>query len=263
MGRFEQLTDRIYRLKVPFENIYTAVFLISHRSGYALVDCATTESDSALILDAIDALGIKRSEITHILVTHAHGDHTGGLRYILPHLSDAVVCAGGNHIKERLDPPHFTRVTDGQEIADGIRAVLLPGHSADTVGYLDSGSMTLISGDAVQLCGVGRYGCGLGDFDAYFATLDKLGSMSLERLIASHDYYPHGAVAEGTEIDRYISDSRAYAEFIQRVCEKCANDGSTDCNYVCDIIKLKNAGSDASIPPLQYSTVANCLKKFV
>ena len=123
---FEKLTDRIYRLKVPFENIYTAVFLVSHKDGYALVDCATTREDAEnIILGAVDAFGIKRSEITHILITHAHGDHAGGLRYLIPHLPDAVVCAGSNFIKDRLDPPRFVCLCDGQTVVEGIKAVTL------------------------------------------------------------------------------------------------------------------------------------------
>ncbi len=261
---FEKLTERIYRLKVPFENIYTAVFLVSHKDGRALVDCATTREDAEnIILPAISELGIDKREITHILITHAHGDHAGGLRYIIPHLPEAVVCSGSNFVKERLDPPHFVCLTDGQIITDGITAVSLPGHSVDMLGYLDTESMTLISGDAVQLCGVGRYGCGLGSFDSYFSSLDKLSEMKLERLIASHDYYPHGSTAEGREeVERYLGDSRRYAEYISETCKKCADEGVTDKTAVCDLIKEKNALVDSLIPPLQYSTVDNCLKKY-
>lgn len=35
----------IYRLKVPFENLYTSVFLVQTDGKYTLVDCATTAQD--------------------------------------------------------------------------------------------------------------------------------------------------------------------------------------------------------------------------
>ena len=35
----------IYRLRVPFEGIYTSVFLVTSEEGAILVDCATTAED--------------------------------------------------------------------------------------------------------------------------------------------------------------------------------------------------------------------------
>ena len=126
-----------------------------------LVDCATTAEDAEIILGAADSMGIDRNKITHILLTHAHGDHAGGLRHLLPKLPNATVCAGSRYAADRLGLERFLLLSVGQRVADGIDAVSLSGHSSDSVGYLDTESMTLITGDAVQLCGVGRYGCGL------------------------------------------------------------------------------------------------------
>ncbi len=257
MEHFEKLSEHIYRLKVPFENIYTAVFLIRHSGGYMLVDCATDKHDAEnIILPAIYAMGIENRDITHILITHPHGDHAGGLRHILPYLSDAVVCAGSEYIRERLAPAHFMCLSDGDTIAEDVVAVSLPGHCSDMLGYLDTRDMTLISGDAVQLCGVGRYGCGLGSFSDYFATLDKLSDLHIETLIASHDYYPNGSIARTRdEIAEYIENSRRYAEYIVRVSDGFAQDSVPDEKVITDAIREKNTANDEKIPPLQYSTV--------
>ena len=52
---FEQETDNIYRLKVPFDQIYTSVFLLRLEGTTVLVDCATTPSDvTDVILPALD-----------------------------------------------------------------------------------------------------------------------------------------------------------------------------------------------------------------
>ena len=47
MSKFEfiEVINGIYRLKGPFEAIYTSVFLIKSPSGTILVDCATTDKD--------------------------------------------------------------------------------------------------------------------------------------------------------------------------------------------------------------------------
>ena len=70
----------IYRLKVPFENIYTSVFLIKAEDGDILVDCATTDQDvDEHIAPALQQLGTDISKVKKIVITHKHGDHAGGL----------------------------------------------------------------------------------------------------------------------------------------------------------------------------------------
>jgi glyoxylase-like metal-dependent hydrolase (beta-lactamase superfamily II) len=259
--RFEIIAENLYRLKVPFENIYTAVFLIKGTDGYMLVDCATTKEDvEQTILPAIKVLNIKEEQITHILITHPHGDHAGGLRCLLSYLPDAVVFAGSDFIKERLMPKHFVRASDGENIDKSVVAVSLPGHCADMLGYYDTRNETLITGDAVQLCGVGRYGCGLGSFRSYFATLEKIEKMRPSTLVASHDYYPKGAIARGDgEINAYLCDSREYAFYIKCECERGIDENMVDSALITERIKQKNAEVDVQIHPLQRSTVHNCL----
>lgn len=45
MMDFYKEIDGIYRLRVPFENLYTSVFLVTLEHGYVPVDCATTAFD--------------------------------------------------------------------------------------------------------------------------------------------------------------------------------------------------------------------------
>ena len=42
---FENEIANIFRLKLPFDNIYTSVFLIKTETGNVLVDCGTTKRD--------------------------------------------------------------------------------------------------------------------------------------------------------------------------------------------------------------------------
>ena len=59
MNEFYKETDGIYRLRVPFDRIYTSVFLIVSPSGTALVDCATTDEDvNGYIVPALKKNGI-------------------------------------------------------------------------------------------------------------------------------------------------------------------------------------------------------------
>jgi len=62
--RFEKEIGGIYRLKVPFESVYTSVFLIKAEFGNVLVDCATYDSDvDEYIVPALLEMGIKLENV--------------------------------------------------------------------------------------------------------------------------------------------------------------------------------------------------------
>ena len=174
MHRFEHEIGEIYRLKVPFEKIYTSVFLVYTPSGAILVDCATTAEDvDSCILPALSAQGIKLTDIQAIVLTHRHSDHAGGLPRILALM------------------PHIKVVTEGDRLADGVETYALPGHTEDHIGLLDARCRTLISGDGLQGAGVERYRCNVPHVDAYLATLEKIkNDERIENVLFSHAYEP-------------------------------------------------------------------------
>ena len=80
----EKVIGDIYRLKVPFEDLYTSVFLIKTEQGNVLIDCATYVSDvDEYILPSLLDLGVKLTDISYLVLTHNHGDHAGGKERIL------------------------------------------------------------------------------------------------------------------------------------------------------------------------------------
>ena len=164
----------IYRLKVPFDNLYTSVFLVTAEGKNVLVDCATTKEDvEEYILPALKSMGVELCDIDTLVVTHEHGDHAGGLPYIL-----ALA-------------PQITVVTDVRHLAKGVSTYPLPGHERNFVGVLDERTHTLISGDGLQGAGVGKYRCYLADKAAYVNTLEGIRQDArIENLLFSHAYEP-------------------------------------------------------------------------
>ena len=68
---FKRVLGQIYRLKVPFENLYTSVFLIKTASGNVLVDCATTSFDvNEYILPALNNLNLTIFDVKYLVLTH-------------------------------------------------------------------------------------------------------------------------------------------------------------------------------------------------
>ena len=57
---FYKETDGIFRLQIPFDGLYTSVFLIKTASGAFLVDCGTTQADvEEILLPALEEIGYK------------------------------------------------------------------------------------------------------------------------------------------------------------------------------------------------------------
>lgn len=66
-------------------------FLLEAEDGCALIDTSFTNS-AKKILDAIDELGKRTSDVRHIILTHAHPDHIGSAA-ALKSATGAELCA--------------------------------------------------------------------------------------------------------------------------------------------------------------------------
>lgn len=174
MGEFCREIDGIHRLKIPFERIYTSVFLIENVQGIGLVDCASNSDDvDNFIIPALHRMGYKLSDIKILVLTHSHGDHSGGLEQILKYVPDIEV------------------VTDIRLLFDGVSTYALAGHTEDSIGVFDERTGTLISGDGLQGAGVDKYRCNVKNPKAYFETLDRIEKdCRIHNILFSHSYEP-------------------------------------------------------------------------
>ena len=171
---FIREVDGIYRLRVPFENLYTSVFLVEFNGGALLVDCATTARDvDEVILPALRMQGYEMSDLSAIVLTHRHGDHAGGLEEIMKHA------------------PNISVVSEAGALNEYIAVCRLAGHTEDSVGVYDSRTKTLISGDGLQGAGVDKYRCSLKNRQAYIETINRIKKDgSIENILLSHAYEP-------------------------------------------------------------------------
>ncbi len=199
-----EITSNIFVLRIPFEEITTTVYIVKTDKGYAIIDSGTYESDvDKYIIPTLSVLGIAHDEIKYLLLTHSHGDHAGGIEK----LSNIMFMAKVSAFKP-FDLPNFCLIHEGDELLDALKVVHLPGHSEDSVGYLEIDSGTLLSGDCLQLAGVGKYTNGVADKEKYIESMKKLKTMNIKRIVAAHEYVPLGSVAEGQdEVNKYIDMS--------------------------------------------------------
>ena len=193
--RFERVIGEIYRLKVPFEDIYTSIFLVRAGSANLLVDSATFDSDiDEYLLPALEKLGLSIADITHLVLTHLHSDHAGGRERI-----------------QELNPKITTVRSADDNLPSGVSVYELKGHTLDFIGVFDNATGTLISGDGLQGEAIGRYRCSLESKEEYSKTLAKLqADRRIKNLLFSHDYKPwerDGAFGRA-QVEKTINDCK-------------------------------------------------------
>ncbi|HET9909954.1 MAG TPA: MBL fold metallo-hydrolase [Anaerolineales bacterium] len=83
---------KIHRISLEvFPDFWAYVYLVLKDELSVLIDCGSgTDSSHAGLLSGLEQAGLTPSDLSHILLTHAHIDHYGGLSKLKP-LTDAKV----------------------------------------------------------------------------------------------------------------------------------------------------------------------------
>ncbi|WP_406736526.1 MBL fold metallo-hydrolase [Thioclava sp. GXIMD4215] len=161
--------------------------------------------DEAHLAAILAALG-PDERITHILVTHAHLDHSAGARALaaktgaatygfgapqagrsalMQRLAEEGQLGGGEGIDHDFLPDH--NLADGAQITVGgarITAHHTPGHFSNHLSF-EFGT-TVFSGDVVMGWTSTVISPPDGDLASYFAALDRLESLAPHQLLAGH-----------------------------------------------------------------------------
>jgi glyoxylase-like metal-dependent hydrolase (beta-lactamase superfamily II) len=202
-----------------FSNKRINAFLLdAGDDGVVLIDAGLAEQAEVLEED-IRSIGREPSDLTSIIITHAHPDHlgsakrfSGGTRPISLHPADNDIAEAGvihqtmvpgpgllNGVlfrvllsKKPAEFPAFTpdvALSDGDviDIAGGLEVIHTPGHTAGHVCLLwkkDRG--LLITGDAAaNLMGL-NYMIGYNDIPTGRASLAKLANLKFEAAVFGH-----------------------------------------------------------------------------
>ena len=126
------------------------------------------------VIAALRWIGSDVTDVTRLLLTHAHSDHAGGAAYVAEqtglgigvHADDAAFVRSGTvpamgsrvgRLMSRLPGNGFAAVPVSEELSDGqvlpvgggLRVVHTPGHSPGHASYLHEESVVLVTGDAI------------------------------------------------------------------------------------------------------------------
>lgn len=218
--QFEEVLPGTYLLKVPFGPVWTGIILVTGEKNI-LIDSSHLKPELYLI-PALEARGMKITDIDWLLNTHVHGDHIGGhhtlvtkyglktatLRSSADALRDPVKVA----IRVRTRFPNNSpapqsylkgvepdKVLDEGELLEGrFYAISTPGHDDDCQTWIDNRTGTAFTGDSLQANGTPTQGIGFyRNLDAYLDTLKRLTDANLTNIVCAHDYDGIGFVVKG------------------------------------------------------------------
>ena len=94
-GSFETSRGaRIYRIPLEvFPNFWAYAYVVQKNEYCVLIDAGSgTDGSHENLLSGFQQVGIKLSDLTHILLTHAHIDHFGGLSKLRPMTGAKIGC---------------------------------------------------------------------------------------------------------------------------------------------------------------------------
>lgn len=206
----KKLSEGLYKLTIPFEELYTSVFIAVSAQGTVIIDAAACPKDAdRYIIPALQELGIEVPD--YLLLSHSHSDHVGAAERLCELFPEMKVRA-----MEEFPLPRWGPMRDGDVFAGRIRAVHLPGHTPFSFGFLDLPSGLLLTCDCLQLRGIGKYVHGIGCMEEYLCSVEKIREMEISGIIAAHEYLPLGCTAIGKEQIRLYLDEciRAAEDYI-------------------------------------------------
>ena len=182
------------------ETFANTFFLVDQR--LILVDTGTPDA-APTILEYLNKVRMKPSDIGTIFITHTHPDHVGGLAAIKRETPAKVAAhrIEADFISKRktyTGPPGAARQThpgtpvdvllDDGKVQDGLRVIFTPGHTTGSISLLDATRSLLIAGDAVNNESTlgpmdDRYNV---DPKQHRSSIKKLAAFEFENLVMGH-----------------------------------------------------------------------------
>ena len=162
--------------RIPLVRDWVNGFALRDTDGQMTLIDFGLKTSSKKVLAALESLGSGPSDVTRVLLTHAHPDHAGGAAEISRrtgramdiHGDDADFLSAGRSAPRdsslwlgrmfnrmgggKFEPaPVGERLTDGQllPVSGGLRVIHTPGHSPGHVSFLHEPTEVLITGDSI------------------------------------------------------------------------------------------------------------------
>ena len=133
-----QVFDNLYLLTTKANNAWA----VKTSAGIILIDTLFGYAAQDEIVDGMKKAGLDPANIKYIVVSHAHGDHDGSVKFLQDAYNPHIVMAPKDwelSAREANPPRHDIEATDGQKLTLGDTTITLyitPGHTAGTLSLL-------------------------------------------------------------------------------------------------------------------------------
>jgi glyoxylase-like metal-dependent hydrolase (beta-lactamase superfamily II) len=124
--------------------------------------------------------------VKHIVLTHLHIDHVGGLAEVAPHVK-AAIYAGAGDMYSIISPQELKPLSEGDELF-GLRIVETPGHTLGHISVFEPATGILVAGDALRTV-TGLEGSdpeNTEDSAKAVASVRKLAAMDIKAILPGH-----------------------------------------------------------------------------
>jgi glyoxylase-like metal-dependent hydrolase (beta-lactamase superfamily II) len=162
----------------------SAYILIRNREA-AIVDLGLPGSEPA-IEEGLKAMGVGWGAVKHIVLTHLHQDHVGGLAEVIPHVK-ATIYAGAGDVYSIISDQELKSLSDGDELF-GMQIVETPGHTLGHISVFEPSTGVLVAGDALRTS-AGLQGSdpeNTADSAKADASVRKLAAMDIRAILPGH-----------------------------------------------------------------------------
>ena len=206
----------------------------------ALFDYAAPDE----IVGGLKKLGLDPNKVKYVILSHAHGDHDGGAKYLqdtIPGVRIVYGAADWDLVDKSPNraggiPKRDMVAADGQKFSVGdasVQVVTMPGHTAGTISYLfeikDNGKplrVAYVGGTAIPFNGDAGY------YEVYIGSSRKMARAASEYgatvLLSNHTEFDNGYFKAHAAANRKPGDANPFdvgADAVNRyfsVVEACA-----------------------------------------
>jgi metallo-beta-lactamase class B len=131
-----------------FDNLYmlttrmNSAWAVKTSGGIILIDTLFGYAAQDAIVDGLKKVGLDPADIKYIIVSHAHGDHDGAVKFLQDTYKPRIIMGPKDwelSAREADPPRHDIEASDGQKVTLGDTTVTIyitPGHTGGTLSVL-------------------------------------------------------------------------------------------------------------------------------